>query len=200
MKKLTPAQSTVIAAIITGVFGVIVAMLAWQKNPRLPSAIPSLTPQPTVVGTPVELGTDISVRGQIGFTVSAGNIILVIDEVNAYRQTLYGRPARTGYVFIVVKLRISNGSHHFINSLYTTVADDLGNRYAPKITAVEFDLPELPSLQNGDSGAGAIVYELPEVALSNNLRFWLEPLIWIDDNDPSVKIEILFPSIMTVIQ
>ncbi|MBI3174939.1 MAG: DUF4352 domain-containing protein [Chloroflexi bacterium] len=207
--KLTNPVATVIASLIgAGALILVTVFTVLKSQPinnnvilQLPSVIPSLTPKPTVVGTPVDFGEyEISARGQVGFTVIAGNITLVIDEVNAYRKTNHGFPPREGYIFVVVKIRIVNGSHHYMDSLQTVIADDLGNRYAPKIMAVDFGLPELPALLYGDSGAGAIVYEIPEVALRNNLRFLLEPIIWAGDIDPTVKIEILLPSPLPINQ
>jgi|CXWL01.1.fsa_nt_gi hypothetical protein len=168
-KPLSQPKAMIIVAVVAGVFSLLAAAIAAKGvwGPDLPASIPTLTPKPTVVGTPL-MGEDISVGGVVGETISANNITVVVDEVTAYSENAL----TTGYVLVVVKARISNGSCYYIISPFIKLIDDFSNEYVDWGAALagNFQLPALSSVPNGKSAAGILVYQVPEPALANKLR------------------------------
>ena len=166
-KPLSQSKATVIAAVVTGMFGLVAALIATINSLSFPSTIPTITPKPTVVGTPL-MGHDVAVGGKIGQTISANNITLVVDEVNAYSQKAFAPE----YALVVVKVRIFNGSCYFVNSLNTKLVDDFSNEYADWGAGFtnDFQMPALPSVANGMSAAGILAFQVPNPALANKLR------------------------------
>ena len=147
--------------------------------------MPSATPKPTVVGTPL-IGADIAAGGKVGFVVVANNISAIVDEVRAYQSNPEGFSAGEGYAFVVVKMRINNGSEWpIIGRSQLILIDDYSNQYSAWGVS-GFDLPEIPVLKPGESASGAEVYKVPIPALTNALRLRLEA------SSQSTRIEIFF--------
>jgi hypothetical protein len=183
MGKIANMSTSIRVALITGVFGLIIAViggifLLFQPSPQqtvivdLPETIPTVTPKPTVVGTPI-MGADLAVGGKVGETIVANNVKMAVDKVTAYSQTSEGYPLSNGYVWVVVELRVFNGSNNYITIFDFRLVDDFSNEY---VTWGGYGnkLPALPNISIGQSGAGVISFQVPEPALAQKLRLSLK--------------------------
>jgi len=160
-----------------------------EMPPALPAGLPTVTPIPTVIGTPI-LGSNLGSSGPIGFSVTANEVTVLIDEVSAYRYNLSGWSAKDGYAFVIVKARIVNNSSYYIRYEELQLVDDSDNRYLPQLLLFEqFGLPGFPyGLNPIETASGALIYEVPVPAL-NNLRFRLDPRDSLLD-EPRILLEI----------
>lgn len=173
-KTLNPSTTIIIAAIVTGIFGLIniFANLGDQEK-GWPEVIPSITPKPTVVGTP-KMSAEHAASGKIGEIIFANDIKIVVDEVHAYPKSYHSSAFFPGYAFVVVKLQISNGSTFYVAPQHIRLVDIVSNEYASwSVMSDLFDLPALPGISIGQSGSGALVFQVPEPALSQSLRLSL---------------------------
>jgi len=205
MYRITGAQATIIAAVITGVFGILIFMISpiFKSDPSgsLPAGVPTTTPKPTVVGTPI-IGADIAAGGGIGFTVVANNITLVVDDVKAYRKSISGMSAGQGYVFVISKVRVSNASTFLLSAFDFYLLDDFSNQYVDwGVYASDFNLVALSSpIIYGRSGAGVLIFRVPEAALMTNLTLRLDPKPSPVKNEPSTRLEIFLGSGLKVLE
>lgn len=201
MTKIQARIAVVLLLVIAGgILLVIVMRLVKPAESPLPlfANLPNPTPRPTVIGTPI-LGADIASSGNIGFTIMANGISLVVDDVKVYRTTPDGHLADMGYVFVIVTVRTTNASEFLFTSSALVLVDKFSNEYREWGSFVDlFELPGLPSIiESGQSGTGALVYNVPEAALAQELRLRLEPE-QISINVPSVRLEVFFTRTLAI--
>lgn len=186
-------------AVPTLVVGSLILWMAISCStpPSLPESLPTITPKPTVIGTPIS-GADIAAGGNIGFTLIAHGISLVVDNVKAYKNTLHGRPNYPGYVFVVVSVRYANASPRYFTTSDFKLIDDFDNKYENWSIAEEFDSIAMSGvIEPGMSGGGNLVYNVPEAALANSLRLRLEPVLY-EFDQPSVRMEVFFTGTLNI--
>jgi hypothetical protein len=148
------------------------------------------------VGTPLPwFDKGVAAGGRPNFEVEANGVILVVDEVLGYSSTPSGIPASDGYVFVVIKMRVSNRNWIGISSLDFVLVDASSNQYTNRSTVGFESLPAIGFVEHDQVVAGALVFEVPTPALQNSLRLRLEPQLF-KEIDQATRIEIFLDTIL----